>query len=134
MVAIVPLTIVGGLFMIVAYLPIPGWDDRVAPFLAILQAPVTATFGLLSVVACFSIAAELARHLKQEPVVSGTIATVVFMLLQIDVADQTFRMAGLGSSGLFTAILVAIVSVHVQRFLTGRNLIVRLPSSVPPVV
>ena len=134
MVAIVPLTIVGGLFMIVAYLPIPGWNDRVAPFLPILQAPVTATFGLLSVVACFSIAAELARHLMQEPVVSGSIATVVFLLLQIDVADQTFRMAGLGSSGLFTAILISIVSVHVQRFLAGHHLVVRLPSSVPAVV
>jgi PTS system cellobiose-specific IIC component len=134
MVAIVPLTIVGGLFMIVAYLPIPGWDDRVAPFLPILQAPVTATFGLLSVVACFSSAAELARRLNQDPVASGSIATVVFLLLQIEVADQSFRMAGLGSSGLFTAILIAIVSVHVQRFLADRHLIVRLPSSVPAVV
>jgi PTS system cellobiose-specific IIC component len=41
MVAVVPLTIVGGMFMIVAYLPIAGWDARVAPYLPVLQAPVT---------------------------------------------------------------------------------------------
>jgi PTS system cellobiose-specific IIC component len=134
MVAVVPLTIVGGLFMIVAYLPVAGWEDRVAPYLPVLQAPVTATFGLLSVVACFSIAAELAKHLKQDPIVSGSIATVVFLMLQIDPADQSLRMTGLGSRGLFTAILVAIVSVHVQKSFADRRLVIRLPASVPAVV
>ena len=32
MVAVVPLTIVGGLFLIVAYLPFPGWEARVGPY------------------------------------------------------------------------------------------------------
>jgi PTS system cellobiose-specific IIC component len=134
MVAVVPLTIVGGIFMIVAYLPVAGWDARVAPYLPLLQAPVTATFGLLAVVACFSIAAELARHVNQEPIVSATIATVVFLMLQIDLTDQTFRMDGLGSKGLFTAIVIAIVTVHIQKFFTDRHLVIRLPPSVPGVV
>jgi PTS system cellobiose-specific IIC component len=134
MVAVVPLTIVGGMFMIVTYLPIAGWDSRVAPYLPVLQAPVTATFGLLGVVACFSIAAELGKLLKQDPIVSASIATVVFLMLQIDRTDQTFRMEGLGSKGLFTAILIAIVSVHVHKFFTDRNLVIKLPESVPPVV
>ena len=134
MVAVVPLTIVGGVFMIVAYLPIAGWDARVAPYLPVLQAPVTATFGLLGVVACFSIAAELGKLLKQDPIVSASIATVVFLMLQVDRTDQTFRMDGLGSKGLFTAILIALVSVHVQKFFTDRNLVIKLPDSVPPVV
>ena len=45
MVAIVPLTIIGGLFLIVAHLPVAGWDARVAPYASILEIPVTATFG-----------------------------------------------------------------------------------------
>lgn len=134
MVAVVPLTIVGGMFMIVAYLPVAGWDERVAPYLPVLQAPVTATFGLLAVVACFSIAAELAKHAHQEPVTSATIATVVFLMLQIDVADQTFRMEGLGSKGLFTAIIIALITVRVQKALADRHLVIRLPPSVPAVV
>jgi PTS system cellobiose-specific IIC component len=134
MVAVVPLTIVGGMFMIVAYLPIAGWDARVAPYLPVLQAPVTATFGLLGVVACFSIAAELGKLVKQDPIVSASIATVVFLMLQVDPTDQTFRMDGLGSKGLFTAILIAIVSVHVHKFFTDRSLVIKLPDSVPPVV
>ena len=31
MVSVVPLTIVGGLFLVVSYLPVPGWDAIIAP-------------------------------------------------------------------------------------------------------
>ena len=134
MVAVVPLTIIGGLFMIVAYLPVAGWDARVAPYLPLLQVPVTATFGLLAVVACFSIAYEFGKQLKQEAVVSASMATVTFLMLQIDVTDQAFRMDGLGSKGLFTAILIALISVRVQKLFADRNLVIKLPASVPAVV
>jgi PTS system cellobiose-specific IIC component len=134
MVAVVPLTIIGGLFMIVAYLPVAGWDARVASYLPLLQVPVTATFGLLAIVACLSIAYELGKQLKQEAIVSAVMATVIFLMLQIDVKDQAFVMDRLGSKGLFTAILVAVVSVRVQKFFTDRNLVIRLPASVPVIV
>ncbi|MDQ3349611.1 MAG: PTS transporter subunit EIIC, partial [Acidobacteriota bacterium] len=103
MVAVVPLTIVGGLFLIVAYLPVSGWEARVAPYLPVLQIPVTATFGMLAVFACLAIAYDLGRQLKQEPIVSASIALVVFLMLQIEPMDSGFRMEGLGSRGLFTA-------------------------------
>ena len=134
MVAVVPLTIVGGLFMIATFLPVPGWDTRIAPYRALLELPVTATFGLLAVVACFSIAYDLASRLKLEPIVSASVALVVFLMIQIDLEDQVLRMDGLGSKGLFTAILVALVSVRVQAFLTARNLVIRMPRSVPRIV
>jgi PTS system cellobiose-specific IIC component len=43
-------------------------------------------------------------------------------------------MAGLGSAGLFTAIIIALTAVRVQRFFRDRNLVIRLPASVPVVV
>src|SRR5206468_6562448 len=54
--------------------------------------------------------------------------------LQIDVTDQTFVMDRLGSKGLFTAILIAVASVRVQKFFTDRNLVIKLPASVPAIV
>ena len=134
MVAIVPLTIVGGVFMIAAYLPAPGWEARVAPYLPLLQIPVAATFGVLALVACFAIAYELGKQLQQEPLVSATLATASFLLVQIDPATQKVSADGLGSRGLFTAIIVAVIAVHAQRFFTARNLVVRMPSNVPRVV
>jgi PTS system cellobiose-specific IIC component len=134
MVAVVPLTIVGGLFMIVAHLPVSGWEARIGPYLHLLRVPVAATFGVLAVVACFAIAYDLGRRLHQDALASATMATVVFLMIQVDLANLTLVMDGLGSKGLFTAILVAIVAVQVQKTFTERNLVIRMPASVPPIV
>lgn len=134
MVAIVPLTIIGGLFIILAYLPVAGWDRVVEPYLNLLEVPVVATFGMLSVFACFAVAYDLGKRLKQEAVVSAMVATAVFLLLQLRLEDLSFEMDNLGSQGLFTAILVALVSVTLQKWLTDRNLVIKLPQNVPPIV
>ena len=134
MVSVVPLTIIGGLFMIVAHLPVSGWDAFIAPYRPLLQMPVAATFGLLGLVACFSIAYDLGRRLEQDAMTSASMASVAFLLIQLDPNTETLVMDNLGSKGLFTAILVAIVSVHAQKFFTDRDLVVKLPASVPPIV
>ena len=134
MVSIVPLTIIGGLFLVVSFLPVAGWDKTVAPSLPLLQLPVTATFGLLAVFVCLAIAYDLGRRLSQEAIVSAAMAALVFLLIQIRPEDQSLSMDGLGSSGLFTAILVALVTVRVQKFFTDRNWVIALPRHVPAVV
>ena len=134
MVSVVPLTIIGGLFMILAFLPVPGWEKRVEPWLPLLQVPVSATFGLLGVFVCFAIGYDLGQRLKQEAIVSASISTLVFLLIQIDLKTQTLVMDNLGSKGLFPAILVAAICVRVQKFFHDRNAVIRLPRSVPPIV
>ncbi|MFM1942690.1 MAG: system lichenan-specific component [Verrucomicrobiota bacterium] len=134
MVSIVPLTIIGGLFLIVAYLPVNGWEKVVEPYLKLLEVPVTATFGMLALFACFAVAYDLGKRLKQEAVVSASVATAVFLLIQVRLEDGVLEMDNLGSQGLFTAILVALVCVRVQKWLADCNLVIRLPSSVPPIV
>ncbi len=134
MVAIVPLTIIGGLFLVVSFFPAPGWDRLVEPYRQLLQLPVTATFGLLAVFACFAIGHDLGRRLQQEASVSAAMATLVFLLIQLRPDGQQLSMEGLGSAGLFTAILVAVVVVRVQKFFTDRRWVIALPRHVPAIV
>ena len=180
MVSVVPLTIIGGFFMIVTELPVSDWKAAVEPYEYLLQIPIRATFGLLAVFVCFSIGYELGKQLKQEAIVSATMATLVFLMIQIrphaeyvtrpdgqalsrleevkveslnkdgsvaldadDLAqlgaaelakDDALPVDGLGSHGLFTAIIIALVSVRVQKFFTDSNLVIRMPQNVPPVV
>lgn len=134
MVSVVPLTIIGGLFMIVSFLPVTGWEAVVKPYLQLLQVPVTATFGLLAVFVCFAIGYDLGKQLKQEAIVSATIATLVFLMISIKLEDQTLSMDSLGSKGLFTAILISLACVRVQKFFTDKNMVIRLPAEVPPIV
>jgi PTS system cellobiose-specific IIC component len=137
MISLVPLTIIGGLFLIVCYFPVGGWDKLVAPYLPLLQVPVTATFGLLSVFLCFAVGYQMGKLLKQEAVVSAGLATVVYLMIQLyldEAGSAIFKMERLGSQGLFTAILVALICVRVQKFLADKNAVIRLPASVPPMV
>jgi len=134
MVSVVPLTIIGGLFMIAAFLPISAWERLVAPYQELLQLPVTATFGLLSIFVCFGIGYDLGKRLKLEAIVSATMATVIFLLISLHPTEQTLVLENLGSKGLFTAVLIALLTVRVQKFFTERNLVIKLPTSVPTVV
>lgn len=134
MVTVVPLTIIGGMFMVFSYLPLPGWEARIEKHLPLLQVPVTATFGMLAVFVCFAIAYDLGKRFKQEAITSGVLATVVFLLIQVDVKEQTLTMAGLGSQGLFTAILVALGSVRAQKLMLDHGAVIRMPESVPAAV
>jgi PTS system cellobiose-specific IIC component len=138
MVSVVPLTILGGFFIIISYFPVTGWDKIVAPYLQLLQVPVTATFGLLAVFVCFAIGYDLGKQFKQEAIVSATMATVVFLMIQLKLGakpdDIAFSMDNLGSKGLFTAVLIALIVVRVQKFFTDKNFVIKLPENVPPVV
>lgn len=134
MVSIAPLTIIGGLFLVVVFLPLEGWDQKVAPYLNLLQIPVTATFGLLAPFVCFAIAFDYGQRLKLEGLNCAIVATLVFLLIQLRPEDQSLQMETLGSRGLFTAILIALFAVRVQKFFADKNLVIRLPGSVPPVV
>lgn len=134
MVSVVPLTIIGGLFMIVTFLPITGWDKLIAPYLQLLQIPVTATFGMLGVFVCFAVSYDLGKQLKQEAVVSASMATAIFLMISLKLEDLTLITENLGSKGMFTAIIVALVSVRVQKFFTDKNFVIKMPANVPPVV
>ncbi len=147
MVAVSPLTILGGLFMVIGNIPftgwarfdIPSWEALIAPYKTLLDYPFVATFGLLAVFVAFAIAYDLAQRLKQDPLTSASISALCFLLLQLkltegDHPEVVLNMAGLGSAGLFTAIIVGLICVPVQKFFTDANLVIRLPASVPKVV
>src|ERR1051325_5771313 len=105
MVAVVPLTIIGGFFMVLAYFPNTRWKEIVAPYQDLLQVPVTATFGLLGLFVCLSIGYALGQALRQDAIVSAALAAVSFLLLQLQLKEKALNMDGLDSKGLFTAIL-----------------------------
>ncbi len=142
MVAIVPLTIIGGLFLVLSEMPWSVWQNFVTPYKGWLEIPVSATFGLLAVFVCFAIAYDLGKKFKLEAAVSASMATLIFMMLQLqrgepvdgELGALSLNMDGLGSTGLFTAILVSMVSVRFQKLLNDYNLVIRLPKSVPEVV
>ena len=71
MVAVVPLTIVGGLFTILSHLPFASWDARRAAPAAAARCRSPRRSACWRVVASFSIAYDLGKRLRQEAIVSA---------------------------------------------------------------
>ncbi|MCX7971471.1 MAG: PTS transporter subunit EIIC, partial [Negativicutes bacterium] len=129
-----PFTVASSLFLIVSFLPVPGWDGIIAPYRNLLLVPVTATFGLIAAVAVIAIAYDLARRYQLDAIAASLIAGVIFLMLQVDVQTLTLDMKRLDASGLFTAIIVAIAVVEVLRLFIRRQLVIKMPDNVPEMV
>lgn len=132
--AVVPLTIVGGLFMLLANPPLPALERLLAPWADLLRIPVTATFGILGLFVCLAVAHELGGRRGQDPLSSTILAGTSFLLLAVDPQSGRLSPEPLGSQGILMAILVGVVAVEIQSLLARRGLVIRMPEGVPRII
>lgn len=114
-----------------------SWAPRVSD---ILKVPYDMTMGLLAVVAVFAIAYTLAKHYKINQMTAGLVAMLMFIMvvapiqavtLEDGTSSNVLNSLWLGAPGLFTAIIVALLSVEITNLCIKRNWVVRMPDVVP---
>lgn len=130
----IPFTIAGSIFLILSSLPIPGWEKLMESYSNQLLVPVNVTFGALSVIAVVGIGYNLAKEYGQDTIMGALMSLVGFFILQINPEDFTINSEMFGSEGLFTAIIVALFCIEVQKYFLKKNLIIKLPENVPPAI
>ena len=106
-----------------------------------LMLPYNMTMGVISIVVSFGIGYTYARTQKMKsPLSSGIIAMVLFLLVSapaetvtlLDGSEKTvLDTTSLGGIGLFSAIIIALVSVRVTKFCIDKKIVIRLPDAVP---
>jgi len=133
MIATVPFTIIGSIFIIICQFPNDAWKAMVEPYAAMLNVPNAMTIGIIALIVAFSVGASLASELKQDAITGGTLSFVGFMFLQVD-AEFNMVTKYFGSKGIFTALVVAIFAVKVLQIFTVRKWVIRFPEGVPPAV
>ncbi|OQP04122.1 PTS cellobiose transporter subunit IIC [Geobacillus sp. 44B] len=147
-----PLLIIGSLFLILGYLPIPGYNEFMANWfgdhwLEKLLYPVGATFDIMALVVSFGVAYRLAEKYKVDALSAGAISLAAFLLATpykvpfvSDGAKEAIMVSGgipvqwVGSKGLFVAMILAIVSTEIYRKIIQKNIVIKLPDGVPPAV
>ncbi|WP_312470376.1 PTS cellobiose transporter subunit IIC [Neobacillus sp.] len=147
-----PLIIVGSLFLILGFLPIPGYEDFMArtfgeAWLTKLLYPVGATFDIMALIAAFGIAYRLAEKYKVDALSAGAISVAAFLLATPyhvsflpEGATNPVLVGGaipsalMGSKGLFVAMIIAMISTEIYRFFIQKNIIIKMPDGVPPAV
>lgn len=149
-VALMPLLIVGAVVLIILQFPCslaaesecylgdqPFFTEPFAGGMSLgdrLWVPFNITFGLLSVYVALSVSYALARRRGLDPLMPVIFAFLSFLLVASPGVAGGEPATHLDNTGLFTAILISIVSVEVYRFFIQRNLIIQMPAGVPPAI
>ncbi len=133
MVATVPFTIFGSIFIIIQQFPIDSWLAIVAPYTGALGFANTMTMGIISLYVAFAVGYNLAKEFKQDRLMGGVLSFIGFMMLQV---NEEFGMSSkyFGSKGIFTAIVVAVFAVKVLELFTKNNWVIKFPEGVPDAV
>ena len=147
-----PLIIIGSLFLIIAFLPIPHYTDFMADVFGKawqekLTYPVNATFDIMALIACIGVAYHLAKRYEVDGITAGVTAVAAFFLILPQAMDfvpacakQSVHVTGimpmvsLGSEGLFVALIVALLSTEIYRFFIQKRIVIKMPDGVPPAV
>ena len=136
MMVTVPLTVVGSIFVLIPNLPIQAWKDIIAPYAPIIGTMSTVTIGILALVAAASVAyssAKLYRDDRINPQVVTFISLAAFLLATLS-EEYTINVGLFGTRGVFTAILVALMTASIVRFFIQKNLVIKFPDTVPEMV
>ncbi len=128
-----PFIIAGSIFLIIANLPIPGWREFLGGFSDTLSVPVSVTFGAIGLIAAIGISYNLAKQLSLDEMSCSCITVAVFLMAQMD-GHWKVNVDNFGASGLFSAIILSVLTVYIVRFFITRNIYIKLPDSVPPAV
>lgn len=146
-----PFTLLGGIFMILAFPPIPGnleggnifsdfllgWQSFAASTPQLLI-PYYLTIGFMAVYIVLGVSYNLAKSYKLNAIYVSASALFVFLAIagQPTSSDNGMMMpmGSLDANGMFTGIFIAFFVVEVSRFLIKHNIKIKMPDSVPPMV
>lgn len=137
-IAIMPITMAGAFATLfnVFFRDLPmewGWTEFVAnvqPIIAINGNVWWGTLGTLSMVFVFALGYNLAKVYKTHALAGGLIAFASFITVTPTTLDGSF----LDAKGLFTALIIGLISTIIYAKLMNKNVTIKLPDSVPPAV
>jgi len=129
-----PFMIIGSIFMIIAFPPLPFLADLVEPYVDALVIPTHATFEIMSLVTVFSVAFNLGKSYEVDELTAGLLALASFVLMTPRTEAGDFPVSVMDANGLFVAIVLGVASVEIYRFILERDLVITMPDGVPEAV
>ena len=133
MTIIISLLIIGSIAVLLTSFPVQAVADFFAPAAPFLNAVYNCTTGIMGLLAAGSVAYYGAVEYGVNPISCVLTSLAAFLLTQISL-DGVIELAGLGSPGLITAMIIGIVTVLIINLFKEHNLVIRMPDGVPQSV
>lgn len=142
MMATLPITIIGSIAVLLLVFPIDAVNEVIgslglAPVLSIAN---TFTIGALALYVAFLVAKNLVQQFMQEEDGSTAgIASLLSFLIVTPLAQTVDEVAAipttwLGAQGVFSAMIIALLSGRIYVLAKQRGWTIKMPESVPPMV
>ena len=138
--AALPFMIIGSFMLVFIFPPFSpdttngfarGWLDFSQHYREQLMLPFNLSMGVMTFFISVGIGASLGRQFQLDPVMSGLLAFMAFLLVAAPYADGKISTQYLSGQGIFTALITAIYSTRVYAWLKQNNITIRLPKEVP---
>ena len=141
-VALMPLIIVGALVLVVLQFPLCFRDEAACYFESVLPENISGslwnvfsvTFGLLSLYVVLSVSYSLSRRRGLDPLMPVFFAFMSYILVASPGLPGGEPGTFLDNSGMFTAIVISVISVEVYNFFMKRGMVIKMPDGVPPAI
>ncbi len=143
----VPFTLIGSVFLLIANIPITGYDAFMAGILGEnwtepLYKVVGATFDILAIFAAFTLAYEYCSEEGIDGVPAGLFGiSGLFIMSANSVVSAAGEIVGgavplgwLGGKGLIAALIASLLSGIIYTWFIQKDIRIKLPESVPPAV
>ena len=139
-----PFTICGSLFLLIACLPIPGWNElMVSMFGENWAAPLFAvcggTFSILALIVVVCVTYKYVANEGLDGMTAAGLALAAFVIIiPPEVVLEGGQVAGnvipknwAGSNGIITALLVAFATSYIYCYCVKNHIGIKMPESVP---
>ncbi|MFW2491223.1 PTS sugar transporter subunit IIC [Clostridium chromiireducens] len=139
MMVAMPVTLFGAFAALFLNIPIPAWKGFIAAtgIAYALNVAIMFSTNFLAVVFGVTIASSYAKQYKEDGTVPSLLALVCFFIVTpftTDKAGTTFSMYWLGAPGIFSAIIISLVSTRIYIYIKQKGITIKMPSTVPPVI
>ncbi len=144
MMMMMPATIIGSLATLLKTINIEAYQNFLVSTKldSLLNVAVTCTTNIISLIVVFSIAMAVAESFQMKGISPAILALVSFFILtpmettvnEYGMSNTNIPMTYLGSAGMFTAIIVAIVVARLYVLIVKKGITIKMPDSVPPFI
>lgn len=145
---LIPLTIIGGIAMVLAIPPVPAsientnffngfllaWKAWATTYNATLMVPYHLTIGIISIYVVAGVAYRLAKSYEMDGINNMIAALLVFLCIAGFPDGAVIKAGQLGAPAMFTGLLIAMLVVEINRFFIAKNICIKMPAAVPPNV
>ncbi|HFK7187551.1 TPA: PTS sugar transporter subunit IIC [Serratia odorifera] len=139
-VSALPFMIIGSFMLVFIFPPFAadsswgfarGWLNFSLKYREQLMLPFHLSMGVMTFFISVGIGASLGRHYKLDPIMTGLLAFMAFLLVAAPYRDGVIDTQYFSGQGIFTAIITALYAGELYAWLKRHNITIRLPKEVP---